>query len=59
MKVEIEMKGFLIICDECSIRFVVTTEWREQKIKDHQPFYCPNGHQMIYDRREVKNAGNN
>lgn len=51
-------EAFQIVCDVCLIQFIVPADFREQKIARSEPFYCPNGHQLIYERRETKNNGN-
>ena len=56
---DIEINGFRIVCEVCSIWFVVSDKWRERRIKDKKVFYCPNGHENRYDRREKINEDAN
>lgn len=52
-----------VVCDECGIRFLVPSEWKTRRIRDHETWYCPNGHGWHFTglsegeklRREVKN----
>lgn len=33
---------------QCGLSFAVPKEWDDLRRKDHQPFYCPNGHKQWY-----------
>lgn len=35
-------------CIDCGIHFGVPSDWKNQRLKDRNTFYCPNGHNMHY-----------
>jgi len=35
-------------CVDCGVTFVMPRELREQRIRDLEAFYCPNGHSMSF-----------
>lgn len=35
-------------CNDCGVMFGIPIYLRNQRIEDHQWFYCPNGHQLHY-----------
>lgn len=37
-----------VTCYECHVRFGMTRVLRDQRLKDHATFHCPNGHGQIY-----------
>lgn len=45
-------------CCQCGIPFAITNDFQEQRIQDHQWFYCPHGHPQRYtsesDKEKIK-----
>jgi hypothetical protein len=37
-----------IVCCNCGIEFGVPDEWETNRRRDHQSFWCPNGHAQSY-----------
>lgn len=45
-------------CCHCGVIFGLTTQLRDERIKDHRGFYCPNGHSQSFvgETEAEKNA---
>lgn len=43
----------LIECCKCGVGFWVTAQFDQQRLKDKQSFYCPNGHGQSYTESEA------
>jgi len=43
-----EMKFVEEICIDCAIRYWVPVEFQDQRLRDHNIFHCPNGHEQLY-----------
>jgi hypothetical protein len=37
-----------VVCCECGVMYAIPALLRQQKLKDHSNFYCPNGHKQYY-----------
>lgn len=37
-----------IDCPECGVPFQMPSSLDTQRRRDHKPFWCPNGHRLIY-----------
>lgn len=37
-----------IICYKCGVRFEVPDNWHANRLKDHETFWCPNGHTQSF-----------
>lgn len=37
-----------VICYSCAMPFAMPEELRQRRLKDHEGFYCPNGHRQYY-----------
>jgi hypothetical protein len=37
-------------CASCGIKFAVPEYYEQQRRKDHNTFYCPNGHHLHYPK---------
>ena len=35
-------------CYKCGVLFAITAELQNARVKDHEFFYCPNGHAQYY-----------
>ncbi|QNJ57961.1 hypothetical protein SEA_HITTER_64 [Gordonia phage Hitter] len=35
-------------CCSCSVQFAMPTELRNRRLRDHEAFWCPNGHRQWY-----------
>lgn len=44
VEVAIELDTITCFQGTCAMTFAVPLNWRDQKIRDHSDFYCPNGH---------------
>lgn len=38
----------VISCCKCGMDFAAPEDWRQERVRDHAWFYCPNGHQQHY-----------
>lgn len=38
-------------CAACQLLFMITTDFEERRRKDHNSFYCPNGHSNSYSQK--------
>jgi len=43
-----------IVCSQCGISWGVPLEYQEERLEDHQIFYCPNGHAQHYPSRSTE-----
>lgn len=41
-------------CCNCGIEFAIPADWRQQRLKDHRQFFCPNGHSQSYVKGPVE-----
>lgn len=48
VEVAIELDTITCYLATCAITFAVPQLWRDQKIRDHTGFYCPNGHNQAF-----------
>jgi len=37
-----------ITCCECGMEFWVPQTWKDKRRQDHEHFYCPNGHSLVF-----------
>ena len=35
-------------CYRCGVIFAMTSEYTKQRLRDHESFWCPNGHRQAY-----------
>ena len=40
-------------CANCGVRFGITKQLHDQRRKDGDAFYCPNGHSLTYGKSEA------
>lgn len=46
LQFELELNA--IACSACGVTFGVPADFKRNRRKDHQVFYCPNGHNQFY-----------
>jgi hypothetical protein len=45
-------KFVFLTCCQCSVKHGITTELYNLRKKDHDTFYCPNGHKQVFLKPE-------
>jgi aspartate/glutamate racemase len=54
MGTKVELELINETCITCGTPFAMERNLREQRMKTHEGFYCPNGHSMIYPAESDK-----
>jgi hypothetical protein len=42
-----------LVCGECGVTFAMPKKLRDERVKDRQAFYCPNGHPRVFREDRV------